>query len=53
MGVNSQLQQNSLDENTHGEADSSMNQEEEFIPDPNLQNLDLSGQYIDDLEPLI
>lgn len=23
------------------------------MPDPNMQTLDLSGQYIDDLEPLI
>ena len=30
-----------------------MNQEEDFVPDPNMQTLDLSGQYIDDLEPLI
>ena len=35
------------------EANSSTNQEEEFVPDPNMQTLDLSGQYIDDLEPLI
>ena len=27
--------------------------DEEFIPDPDMETLDLSGQYIDDLEPLI
>ncbi len=27
--------------------------EEEFVPDPDMETLDLSGQYIDDLEPLI
>ena len=27
--------------------------DEEFEPDPNMETLDLSGQYIDDLEPLI
>ena len=31
----------------------SSHQDEEFVPDPNMQTLDLSGQYIDDLEPLI
>ena len=46
-------QRDSAEELANEEGNSSMNQEEEFIPDPNLQNLDLSGQYIDDLEPLI
>ena len=27
--------------------------DEDFEPDPNMETLDLSGQYIDDLEPLI
>lgn len=27
--------------------------DDEFEPDPNMETLDLSGQYIDDLEPLI
>ena len=38
----------------HDEANSSRsNQDDEFVPDPQMQTLDLSGQYIDDLEPLI
>ena len=28
-------------------------EDEDFVPDPNMETLDLSGQYIDDLEPLI
>ena len=39
--------------NDDDEGESSMNQEDEFVPDPNQQTLDLNGQYIDDLEPLI
>lgn len=27
--------------------------DDDFEPDPNMETLDLSGQYIDDLEPLI
>ena len=37
----------------HRSDNESSNQEEDFVPDPNMQTLDLSGQYIDDLEPLI
>ena len=33
--------------------DSGAGQEDDFVPDPNMEKLDLSGQYIDDLEPLI
>ena len=42
MGVHSQQHHSGVDD-----------MDDDFEPDPNMETLDLSGQYIDDLEPLI